>query len=430
MDLEPTQIALGFALALAVGGMVGLERERYAHQERRVSIGGARTFPLASLFGALMGLLASTWGTAVFVAGFGALAMLLTIGYWLTRGELANKRYGLTTELSALMVYVIGAVPFVAPFPLEFAQRLLLAGALGAVVMALLALRQPIHEFAEALSQEDLLATVRFALIAVVALPLLPDRSYGPYGALNPFKVGVVIVLIAGISFVGYASVRMFGARRGIGVTALAGGLVSSTAVTLTFSARSKEHRELGAACSLAITLAATVMFVRLMVEIVSLRPELARPAAAPLGAMLAVGVVGCLILWRRSAAPPNQGETKGFENPFRLRHALRLGLVYALVRLLAAFAWNRFGSGGLLLSAGLSGLADVDAITISIARMHAHGLDTDVAIRAVTVAAASNTLAKAAIAMVLGGRLVAVAVPAVFLPMAAVGALFAWLGI
>jgi len=425
---DPVEITLGFALALAIGGAVGLERERHAFAERKPSFGGARTFPLVAMLGALLALLSRPLGASVLVVGFAGLAALLGLGYWGSRKEAGDVQLGLTTELSALVVFVIGALPFVESSGVPFPQRLLLGGALGTVVMSLLALRRPIHEFAERLSYEDLLATVRFALVAVVALPLLPDRSFGPFDALNPFRVGVVVVLIAGISFVGYVAGRLFGARKGIGVTAVAGGLVSSTAVTLTFSAKGREQGSLAPACALAISLAATIMFLRVLVEIAVIRRALVLPALAPMAAMLGVGATGCFVLWRRVTWSTDH-EEPALNNPFRLRQALRLGLVYAAIRFLAAAAWSRFGGGGLLLSAGVSGLADVDAITISVARMHGSGLPTKLAVAAVTIAAATNTLVKVGLAIALGGRRIATAVTLVLVPAAAAGTIVALLG-
>lgn len=428
-SLEPLQIALGFALALAVGGAVGLERERHAHAEQKPAFGGARTFPMVALLGAVLAFLARSLGPAVLAIGLASLAVLLGVGYWSSRREPGNAQLGLTTEFAALLVFVVGALPFVDSASATFPHRLLLGGALGTIVMALLALRDPIHAFAERISREDLLATVRFALAAVVALPLLPDRAIGPFDALNPFRVGVVVVLIAGISFVGYVAMRLYGPRKGLGVTALAGGLVSSTAVTLTFSARGRRQPQLATACALAIGLAATIMFLRVLVEIAAIRPALVPPVAVPIGAMLAVGIVGCVLLWRRINGEPQQEEPKGLQNPFRLRQAVRLGLVYALIRLVAAVAWDRFGSGGLLVSATVAGLADVDAITLSVARMHEAGLPDGLAVTAVTAAAATNTIVKVGLAIALGGRRVGTAVAGVLLPAAAAGMILALIG-
>lgn len=424
----PKEIGLGLSVALAVGGLIGLERQRHSESERRASLGGARTFALVALLGALLALLGQVQGAALPIAGLVAVLALQVVGTLGAREEHEDEPGGdvptaSATALAALVVYAIGALPFV-PLPgLSFPARLVVSAGLGVVVLALLALRRPIHAFAEQLSQEDLLATVRFALVALVALPLLPDRAYDRYGALNPFRIGVVIVLIAGISFVGYVAARLWGARRGLGVTALAGGLVSSTAVTLTFSSRARAEAALVPAYALGIALAATVLFARVLAEVAAIEPALVARTAEPLGVMLATGLLGCLALWRRSAALARCEPPAGLQNPFRLRPALRLGLVYAAIRLVAAAAWERFGAQGLLVSAALAGTTDVDAITISVARMHGAGLETADAVAAIAVATVTNTLVKAVLAVALGGRALGLRVAAVLLPVAAAGA-------
>lgn len=426
-SLQPLQLALGFALALAVGGAVGLERERHARAERQPTFGGARTFPLLALWGALCALLARELGGALLLGGLLAVAALVAVSHWNARKPGGEPQLGLTTEVAALLVCALGALPFVTLSGLPFAQRMLLSAALGSAVMALLALREPIHALAERITYPDVLATVRFTLVALVALPLLPDRSYGPSEVLNPFRIGVVVVLIAGISFVGYVAVRLYGARRGLIVTAVAGGLVSSTAVTLTFSARGRQHPELRAACALAVSLAATIMFARVLVEVAAVRPALVGPTALPLGAMLIAATLGGLLLWRRVPASSETPEPAGLHNPFRLRTALRLGLVYALVRWIAGLAWEHLGSGGLLASAALSGLADVDAITLSVAHLHGQGLADDVAVRAITLASVTNTLVKVGLVVALGGRELGFDVARVLVPAAALGAALAF---
>lgn len=417
----PAQIVLGLSLSLAVGGLMGLERERRARNQQSTGIGGARTYPLVCLLGALVALAAQTLGPALLAVGLAALTALVIMRSRENHPPGGGPR-GLTSEVSALLIFLIGALPFIELASLPFAQRMLLAGALGTVITSVLALREPLHDFVAALSREDLLATVRFALAAVVFLPLLPDRAFGPYAAFNPFRTGVVIVLIAGISFVGYVAVRLLGTRRGMEVTALAGGLVSSTAVALTFSAKARERPELTWSCALAIALAATILFARVFVEILVVRPALAAHAALPLAVMLTASAIGCLMLWRRVAQPADAPAPTGLHNPFRLSQALRLGLAYAVVRFVAAAAYDQFGSGGLLASAALSGLADVDAITISVARMHGHGLATEAAVAAITIAVVSNTLVKVALVAAIGGPRVARPVAAVLLPAAVIG--------
>lgn len=427
MPLEMSEIALGLAISLGVGALVGLERERSAREEGKPTFGGIRTFPLIALLGSLGALLGGAMGVLGLAAPLAAVVVLLALAY--AREARARDRtgLGLTTEFAALLVFGLGALPFAEPLGIEFRSRLLLVAALGSVVMAALSLRDPLHRIAAKVSQEDLYATVRFVLLAAVALPLLPDRTWDPWDALNPFKVGVVVVLIAGVSFFGYVAVRVLGARKGVGVTAAFGGLVSSTAVTLTFSGRARQQPALTGIGALAIVIASTIMFPRMMFLTGVIHADLLRGAAPALGAMLAAGVAGCAVLWWRAGKRSKGGGGEAGEthlsNPFSLRQAVKLGLAYAVVRLVAAIAYQQFGSGGLLVSSALAGFTDVDAITISVSRMvAAGGVDQGTAVLAVTLAALANSLFKTGLAFVLGGRRLGLLVGSVLLPACAAG--------
>lgn len=425
-----TELALGFGIGLAVGVLVGVERERHAAQDNQPTFAGIRTFPMIALLGGMAGLFAQPWGPLALMPPFLVLGALVCLNYWWENQRREKPDPGLTTEIAALAVFGLAALPFVDSIGLDFYERLVLTGALGAIVMALLSLKAPLHKAAEKISAEDLYATVRFLLLAAVILPLLPDENFGQLQALNPFWIGVVVVLVAGISFVGYIAVKFLGARRGIGITALVGGLASSTAVALSFSERGKKQPELALMCAFAITLASMVMFPRMWVLLAATSPELVRHALLPIGGMLAAGLVGCGVVYWRSAREKgahHDAEPK-FSNPFRLGQALKLGLLFAAVSLVAAAAHDWFGDSGLYVSALLAGLTDVDAITISVARMHAaESVGTGAAVLAITLAAISNTAVKAGIAIALGGRKVGLAVAAVLLPAALAGAILAF---
>lgn len=427
-----TELAVGFGVALAVGALVGVERERHSQVEESPSFAGIRTFPMIALVGALSGLLARPWGPLVLLPPFAVLGVLVALNYWWERKRQEKPDPGLTTEMSALAVFGLGALPFLLGLGLEFFDRVVLTGALGAIVMALLSLKGPLHKSTEKISKDDLYATVRFLLLAVVVLPLLPDRNFGRFEAINPFWIGVVVVLIAGISFVGYFAVRLFGARKGIGFTALFGGLASSTAVALTFSSRGKKHKQLAMMCAFAVAFASTVMFPRVVVELAAVNPSLVQPSLWPMGGMLAVGLAGCgVIYWRSGKETHESDDEPNFSNPFLLSQALKLGLLFAVVRLVAAAAYEYFGDAGLYVSALLAGITDVDAITISVARMHHSGsVGTGTGVFAITLAAVSNTLSKAGIALALGGRKVGLVVVSVLVPTAAVGMVIAWFAI
>jgi len=406
MDASPERLALSFAVAAIAGALVGLEREpRSAGNAPRFA--GIRTFPLFSLFGALCGLLATAWGSVVIAVGMGVQGMLLALAYFGGQQRLEGPdRPGLTSEAAAMVVFLLGALPFAEGTGLSYETRVLATVAGGAVLTGILAFRSPLHRFARAVDAADMKATVQFVLLAVVALPLVPDVAMGPYEALNPHTITTVVVLVAGISFVGYVAVRLLGPSRGIGLVGLFGGLVSSTAVTLTFSGRGRQTPALASACAMAIVLASGVMFPRVLVELAVVDPALVAPAAPAQAAMGVVGLLAVAVLWtRQRGESTGEGEVPEFANPFSLGEAFKMGAAFAVVLVIAAAAQARFGDAGIYISAGAAGLTDVDAIVLSMADLHRNSeLEARVAVRAITLATVVNTLVKAGMAVVLGG--------------------------
>jgi uncharacterized membrane protein (DUF4010 family) len=424
MDLNPRTIALSFFVVAITGALVGLEREPGEGKPGR-NFAGIRTYPIIALLGALCGMLALQWGGMVVLGGLAVVTVLLAVSFVHDRAPLeAIPKPGLTSEVAALVVFVLGAVPFAEGIGLAHEGRLLLTIALGATLTGLLSLRTTLHRFARAVDTADLHATVQFVLLASVALPLVPDIDLGPYDALNPHGITLVIALVAGISFLGYAAVRVLGARQGIGLVGLFGGLVSSTAVTLTFSGRGRDNPRLAPACAMAIVLASTVMFPRVLVLIWALDAALVPHIAVPFVAMLAVGAVGTGLLWlRQKGSPTDEGEPVAFSNPFQLSEAFKVGLVFAVVLVVAAWAQRELGDAGVYLSAATAGLTDVDPVVLSMARLHADGaLDTTTTVRAITLAALVNTMVKGGMALVLGRRVVGAPVAGTLAVAAVVG--------
>lgn len=416
------------ATALTAGFVLGAEREQGAHS----SFGGVRTFPLFALAGAL-GALIHVWLLV---------ALALAVGGLLAASYLREARasdpedggLGLSTEMAALATFALGALTCARDLPLPMTDRLLLVGGGTTAVLALLALKRRLHAFVAKVSKQDVYATTKLLLLSVVLLPLFPDEAMGPWEALNPRGIGLLVVLISGIGFAGYVAVRVFGARKGLGLTGLLGGLASSTAVTLTFSGRAKESPGLVPACAVAIVLAGSTMFPRLAVELAAVSPALALRAAWPLGAAAVGGLGAGAFLYTRlsKASRERAGSAEkplALKNPFTLSKALQFAALFTAVLLVSAAASAWFAEAGVLVSALVTGLADADAISLSVARMHARGaLSDEVAVLAVGLAAASNTASKVAIAAALGGRRLALRLAAAFAVALSAGGLAAWL--
>ncbi len=396
--------ALG--VALAAGLLIGLEREQAAgRDEHRPFPGGVRTHPLVALCAALGSLLLPTVGAWLLAALFLALVVLLAVGYLddVRRG----RDRGLTSEVAFLLTFLLGALAGSRGVIEPAGHEAIVVLGVAVVGTLLLSAKVPLHAIAGKLSREDVLATLKFLIVAVVVLPLLPDATYGPLEVLNPFEIGLMIVLIAGLGFVGYAAIRLLGPGRGLGVTGLLGGLVSSTAVTLSMSGRAKAHPELAPSCALAVVLASTIMNVRVAVETAIVHPPLLSMLALPLGAMLVAGLVACAVLWRdhRRAAARTDGEGPTFANPFELSSAVKFGLLYAAILFASKAASTYLGSGGSYLAGVVGGLTDVDAITLSMASLAQQGLPGEVAVTTILLGVFANTLVKGGMALAVGGR-------------------------
>jgi uncharacterized membrane protein (DUF4010 family) len=385
-------LALRFAVALGLGILIGLERERAKGEEGGA---GVRTFALIALAGAIAGYVESSLGMgwlalAVFVA-VGALVVSLNVITSL-RGET-----GIATEVSALLAFLLG---------LLCAHGQLQVAAWVAVAMALmLALKDWLHRLARTIDASDIEATLKFAIVTLIILPLVPDQNYGPapLDVLNPYKVWLMVVLISGLNFASYLLIKIVGAEHGIGIAGLLGGLASSTAVTLGFSQRSRQPGADASALALGILLAWTVMFFRVVIMTGVISGALGLRLAGAMGALCAVSLGACYWLWRRRRAQ-ERGEVKHGHNPFELDEAIKFGLLFGIVVFVAKAAQVYLGEAGLYLAAGIAGLSDVDAITLAmadLARIDAGNLT--VAARAIVIAALANTLVKSGLAATLG---------------------------
>jgi uncharacterized membrane protein (DUF4010 family) len=388
-----TDLFYRFGAALIIGTLIGLERE-HSGAERRELFAGVRTFALIALTGAAAALAADAGGSPwAFVAALGVLGLLLGIAYYVIA---IRNDIGLTTEVSALLTFLTGA--------LCYWDYVLLAAAIGVVTAALLSFKGEMHRFAQHITRQDIYATLKFAAISAIVLPLLPNQSFGPppLDVLNPYRIWLMVVLISGISFLGYVLLKLLPARHGVGITGLLGGLVSSTAVTISLAERSRQAPALAMHFALSIILAWGVMFVRTVVEIGAVDPSLVNAVWLPMLAAAAVTLIYAALLYRRLGRGVQ--EHVEFANPFELGAAIQFGLLYAAILLAARAAQLYLGSSGLYLSALFGGAADVTAITLTVAELHRTGsLDATAAVQALVLAASANTVVKAAIVFFAG---------------------------
>jgi uncharacterized membrane protein (DUF4010 family) len=389
-DLE---LATRFAVALGLGIFLGLERERTKQEGK--AFAGVRTFALIALSGALAAFfqirLDQPWIAA---AAFLAIGALVVVSYVVTARQ---GDVGMTTEVSAILAFLLGM--------LCVHGELSLAASIGVATGLVLALRDWLHGLAHKIEGEDVEATLKFAIIALIVLPLVPDRNFGPppLDVVNPYKIWLMIVLISGVDFASYLLVKIVGTEHGVGLTGLLGGLVSSTAVTLGFTRRSRGEPALCTPLGLGILLAWCVMFGRVFVLTGLLAPSLSPKLAVGLGLPAAAALASAYWLWRKSRTAERAKVETG-ANPFELSQAIKFGLLFGVVTFAAKAAYVHFGTRGLYIAGVIAGTTDVDPISLSmvdLALREPQSLDT--AARTIEIAVLSNTLVKGGMVIVLG---------------------------
>ena len=379
-----------YLVAVAIGLLLGFERERSHH---RTLSAGSRSFALLSLMGAA----AAAFGSWVVIAGLAGVGTLMALAYFRTSGD----DPGTTTEIAALVAYLLGALAYTQPA---------VAVALAVVVVALLLSKNQIHRFArDIVTEVELEDAVKFFVVAFVVLPLLPDRPMGPYGVLNPAKVWLLVVLLTGIGWVGYIGVRALGPKRGLLVTGLAGGFVSASATTASMGRLSRTA--VGLRAPLASALAASLAtFLQLLVVIGYVDAGLLRRLWLPVAAA-AVVLVGVAALVYRGAGrdqPDADSDVAAVPaaRPFALRPALILAAVLVSALLVGRWGAAVLGPQGAVLASSAAGLADAHAGSIAAASLAAQGdITVDTALAAIAAALGSNLLVKIALAFTAGGR-------------------------
>ncbi|HEX6883775.1 MAG TPA: MgtC/SapB family protein [Planctomycetota bacterium] len=394
---EPRGVVLSFALALAIGALIGVEREA-KKRAGEPSFAGLRTFALIAEAGAIAAWLARELATPWLFVGAGALVTALLLTGHLVEVRTRPEAIGLTTEVAGLVTFLLGG--------LVLFGHAELAVALAIATTAVLAFKEPLHGLVDRIGREDLQAALKLLIATFIVLPVLPDRPVDPWGVLNPYSMWWLVILISTLSLAGYAATRALGQGHGLVLTGLAGGLVSSTAVTLGFARQSRERGHASVeAMAAGLLLAWAVMFVRVGVAVALVHRPLLAPLAVPLGAMGAAAVVaaGVAYLRARRAAGDERAPDVKLRNPFRLTASIRFALFFAATLLVVELVRRWLPEGGLYAVAALAGLTDVDAITLSVAELARGGTALGLAAGAIVVAALANTLVKCGLVVVLG---------------------------
>jgi uncharacterized membrane protein (DUF4010 family) len=381
-------ILQSLAVALGLGLLVGFQREWSARH-----VAGIRTFTLITVFGAINAAINAQTGGWLLAFGLAAVAAILVTRYRLRCAE-NGAEPGLTTLMAGMVMYSVGAAAGLG--------HTLVAVVGGGGTAALLQWKRPLHNFVQRLGEAEFRGIIQLALIALVILPLLPNESYDPYGVINPFEIWLMVALIVGISLGGYIGFKFWGASAGAIICGVLGGLISSTATTVSYARRSRRSADIAGMAAVVLLIASTIVFGRVLVEIAVVAPGILATVSPPLLAMMAV-----MILISALAHHVEAGEFKPppvDEDPAEIKAAVIFGLLYAGVLFAVAAVKEHFGDVGLYVVAALSGLTDMDAITLSTAQMIKKGnLDVDMGWRMILIGALSNLVFKFGVVAMLG---------------------------
>ncbi|MBU7032047.1 MAG: MgtC/SapB family protein [Theionarchaea archaeon] len=376
-----------FLISIALGAFLGTERE-ISKSRSGEKMAGVRTFALITLLGTILAHLSRDYPYVLLVGASGFMFLIIA-GYW----KIGILDVGITTEVEAIMALFIGVLCY---------EERGVAVILTILVGFILAIKKSAHRLIQKISDEELMDTLKFAIIALVILPVLPREPIDPFQVLNPYNLWLLVVFISGIGFVGYFLIRIFGTQAGTGLTGIMGGLVSSTAVTVTMSHRSRQISSILFPALFAATMANSMMYLRIVVEVFVVNQELITEVWIPMVAMMMTGLVATSYFWMKQT--PQKVDVK-VQDPFTLLPALKFGGFFAVVLLVSKGASLYLGEIGIYVASLFSGLADVDAVTLSMATLAGTEVSRHVAVDAIILAAISNTITKTAIAVFFGSQ-------------------------
>jgi uncharacterized membrane protein (DUF4010 family) len=372
--------------AFGVGLLIGIERGWKGRvKEEGDRVAGIRTFALTGIFGGIIGIVSGHFGEWLLAAALLSFTTVVAISYFV--GVKESDDIGFTTSVALLITFSLGIWATFGNHAWVFI--------VAVIVVALLGYKHDIHKWIRNIETKEIYAGIKLLIISVILLPLLPDKEYGPYEALNPYWLWLMVVLITGLSFLGYLAISHFGDRIGVLLTALTGGLASSTAVTLSLANMAK-RTSVSNMLMAGVLIASGIMFIRVVIEVAVVNANLLNTLWPPVLVMFALNLLGILWLLRSDRKKENEKHPPmKFENPFQLRTALKFGILLAAILVLSEAMKEWFGDEGIYILSVASGLMDVDAITVSLSKMATGELSEKVAATAIVLATITNTIVK-----------------------------------
>ena len=390
--LSSWEFFLRLLVSIGIGVVIGLERQYNAMKEHANGYFGIRTFTFYALLGCVSVLFYFLFSPWIYITLFLGLVILTAVAYWQTA---LNGDRGLTTEVTALLTFVLGSM---ATYGLISFSLMLTV-----IVVVLLSSKFKIKTFVGKITAEELYAFIRFVVLALLIFPFLPDVNFGPYEVLNPKEIGGVVLLTSALGFSGYILIKTLGNRRGILLGGLLGGLVSSTSITWVYSKKSKEDPSLSASCATAILGASSILYIRVGVWTALFHAPLFRSLAVYLILLLLAALGVTIYTHLKGKKLTTQTDTTAISKPLDLVGALIFGGIYVLILLAVSYANDYFGEQGTLISSALAGISDIDAVSISIAKLTGISISLPLAEVAILIACLSNTLVKLGLGCYLG---------------------------
>ncbi|HLV69145.1 MAG TPA: MgtC/SapB family protein [Xanthomarina sp.] len=380
-------------IALGIGLVLGLERE-FSNTHKDEIFAGLRTLSIVSLLGfssALLNYIINPW---FFSIGFISVIVIVAISYWVS----ANKGdIGSTTEFSTVFTYLLGGLTFLGHIELSLA--------LTVIIVVLLSLKIKFKSIIGQITQTELYAFIRFVIIALLILPFLPKTNFGPYNVINPSEIGWIIVLTSGIGFIGYILMKFLDSKRGLLLTGIFGGMVSSTVVSWIFSKRSKEQPQLSSSFAIAIFAAATIMIGRVLIWVFIFKPTMINGLLIPILIMILTAIGVTFYFYKKHNVNQLETEEIPLGEPLNIRDAVFFGFIYTAILILVSYASNNYGDKGIYISSAISALTDIDAITISMSKLGGNTVDFLTAQNAILLATLTNTIVKIGLTLWFGSK-------------------------